>query len=289
MQAAFTGVFVDPEWLTGGVQFTDELFIAAPIQRVWSLTEDVEGWPVLTPTMTSIEVTSAGPLGPGSTARVRQPRLAPATWTVREFEPPHRFVWETRLRGVRMVGGHEVEPAPVGCRNRLTLELSGRGSALFGRLAGTALQRTIATENDGFRRAAEGLERPAYVDTQRITIEAGADVTWRAVEQYAEGIATHPRPLLSRALGLQPDAGFAIAECVPGRLLSLAGRHRFSRYVLDLRATATGTGTEVAAVSYADFPGLHGLAYRTAVIGSRGHVIAVRRMLREIRSRAVIN
>lgn len=281
--------FAHPSWLTGAVQFTDELIIAAPPHRVWALTEDVQGWPAITPTMTSIEVTSTGPIGPGSTVRVRQPRLPPAIWTVRAFEPEHRFVWETELGGVRMVAGHEVAPVPEGCRNRLTLALSGRGSAAFGRLAGTALQRAIATENDGFRRAAEGLERPSYVDTQRIRLAVDAEATWRAVEWYADGIAAHPRPLLSRALGLQPDTGFEIAERVPQRSVSLAGRHRFSRYVLDFRVVATEAGSEVAAVTYADFPGPHGLAYQTAIIGSRGHVIAVRRMLHEIRSRAMIN
>lgn len=76
---------------------------------------------------------------------------------------------------------------------------------------------------------------------------------------------------------------------MPERLLGLAGPHRFSRYALGFRITASGEGTEVAAVSYGDFPGLHGLAYRTVVVGSGGHVFALRRMLQQISSRALIN
>jgi hypothetical protein len=46
---------------------------------------------------------------------------------------------------------------------------------------------------------------------------------------------------------------------------------------------AAGSGCEVGLVTYADFPGPHGRAYRAAVVGSRGHVLAVRRMLAAIR------
>ena len=42
----------------------------------------------------------------------------------------------------------------------------------------------------------------------------------------------------------------------------------------------------MTAVTYADFPGPRGRAYRAAVIGSRGHVVAVRRILAAIRERA---
>ncbi len=70
-------------------------------------------------------------------------------------------------------------------------------------------------------------------------------------------------------------------------MLSLAGRHRFSRYVLDFRVEPDGDGgSVVTAVTYADFPGPRGAVYRTLVVGSRGHVLAVRRMLTGIRRRA---
>jgi hypothetical protein len=43
----------------------------------------------------------------------------------------------------------------------------------------------------------------------------------------------------------------------------------------------------VTAVTYAAFPGPRGFAYRTLVIGSRGHAVAVHRMLSAIRHAAL--
>lgn len=268
-----------------GVGIHDEIFISAPPERVWALTEDVEGWPQLTPTMTSVTRTGSGPFGVGSTARVAQPRLPAATWTVTELDPPHRFVWETRRNGVVITGGHEIVPVEGGCRNRLTVDLTGTGARALARLMGPALHRAVATENDGFRRAAEGLDRPAYVDEHRLGIDATPEAVWPALEAFAERLHGPQRGLLATLLGPEPASGFAVAERVPPRLLSLQGGHRFSTYALDFRVVATSEGTDVCAVTYADFPGLHGFAYRSAVIGTRGHAVAVRRMLRQVAAR----
>jgi hypothetical protein len=85
-------------------------------------------------------------------------------------------------------------------------------------------------------------------------------------------------------LGTDPAPGFAVAATLPGERLELAGRHRFARYVLafELRDGPPGI-TRLAAQSFAEFPGLHGRAYRALVIGTRLHVVATRRLLREIR------
>jgi hypothetical protein len=95
---------------------------------------------------------------------------------------------------------------------------------------------------------------------------------------------------LSWLLGTDPPGGFVVAEEIPNERLAMAGRHRFSRYLLvfDLSAAGSLDGeTTVTAKTYAAFPGPHGFAYRTLVIGSRGHAVAVHRMLRSIRHGAL--
>jgi uncharacterized membrane protein len=129
--------------------------IHAGADVVWSLTEDVEAWPSTTPTMTSVERLDDGPLRVGSRARIKQPRLRPRVWTVTELEAPRRFAWQAKLGTVTMTGGHTIEPTAEGCRNTLTLELSGPGSRLLGVLGGRSLAAALRTENEGFRRAAE--------------------------------------------------------------------------------------------------------------------------------------
>ena len=121
--------------------------IAAPPEAVWAVVEGVERWPSWTVTMTSVERLDSGPFRVGSRARVRQPRLLPATWTVTQHDPPHAFTWETTSPGLRMVAGHRVEAIPGGARVTLEVNSSGLLAALvdivFGKL-GTSYVETEA-------------------------------------------------------------------------------------------------------------------------------------------------
>jgi hypothetical protein len=56
--------------------------------------------------------------------------------------------------GVPMSATHIVEPTPTGCRNTLRLDLGGPGGRVLGTVLGRKLRSVLATENEGFRRAA---------------------------------------------------------------------------------------------------------------------------------------
>ena len=71
---------------------------------------------------------------------------------------------------------------------------------------------------------------------------------------------------------------------MPNQQLALAGRHRFSRYLLVFELDdLPGEESLLTARTYAEFPGLHGGVYRALVIGTRFHAVAVKGMLRSIR------
>jgi uncharacterized membrane protein len=140
--------------------------IPAPIARVWDLTVDIEQWPTLTPTILSVERLDGGPLRVGSRARVAQPRLPVAVWTVTELEPRTLFVWETRMRGARFVGSHLLSRTADGTRNTLTLDVDGWSAGLLSALAGSAMQQAIATENAGFLRVAQSTQQPGSEHTR---------------------------------------------------------------------------------------------------------------------------
>ena len=77
--------------------------------------------------------------------------------------------------------------------------------------------------------------------------------------------------------------GFALDDASPPKRLSLKGRHPFSVYKLVFELADEGCGhTRLRALTWAAFPGVPGKVYRALVIGSGGHRIVVRRMLKRI-------
>jgi len=134
------------------------------------------------------------------------------------------------------------------------------------------------------------------LDEHRITVSADAETTWHAVAAVAAGSAGRlatgyawavrcadwkaagPRPL---AVG-STVPGFRVVAADPPERLVLAGRHLFSDYRLAFRLEPDDGRTVVRAESRAVFPGLAGRGYRLLVIGSGGHVVGMRLLLRKI-------
>ncbi len=137
------------------MRWQNTVTIDAPVRRVWELTLDVERWPDYTPTMQSVRRLDSGPIAVGSTARIKQPGQAPAVWTVTGLIPEREFTWQTKRLGITMVGSHLLAPAERGCRNTLTLDVTGFGARLLGLLGGRAFAGALAKENHGFKVAAE--------------------------------------------------------------------------------------------------------------------------------------
>ena len=80
--------------------------------------------------------------------------------------------------------------------------------------------------------------------------------------------------------------GFRAVRVVTPREIALAGRHRFARYALTFRVEPREGGTTLRAVTHAEFPGVHGALYRALVVGTGGHRIVTRRILKAIARRA---
>ena len=142
--------------MTTNTILSSELLIEAEVERVWALTLDVERWPELTPTITRVERLDDGPMTVGSRARITQPGQRPAVWTVSRLDPGVAFEWWAKVGPVTMTGGHHLRPDDSGCVNLLTLDITGRGSRVVGRLVGRRIGTAIERENRGFKDAAEG-------------------------------------------------------------------------------------------------------------------------------------
>lgn len=141
-----------------------------------------------------------------------------------------------------------------------------------------------------------------YVDELSIAIGADREATWTALLQvversFASARGRGPARLLScedtEPSGPRPLAegsafpGFHVATAEAPSELGLAGRHRFSTYLLSFHLEeAAGGRTRLIAETRAAFPGLQGSAYRALVIGTRLHVVVTRRLLTATKRRA---
>jgi hypothetical protein len=144
------------------------------------------------------------------------------------------------------------------------------------------------------------IESLPHVDEHSVEVRATEPQTWDAL------VATLPRMIGGPLVRIfnpvwhleHPEAtgefgtigstlpGFVVARSVRPAVLALLGQHRFSRYALIFRIEKTDAGVRLRAETRADFPGAKGRVYRGLVIGTRGHVVAVRRMLGTVKSRA---
>lgn len=135
------------------------------------------------------------------------------------------------------------------------------------------------------------MEQLPYIDEHTLRIDAPAGVVWTALldmlrrqmggsERFARILGCDPAQGTAGFAGRPGDAvpGFRVVEAEPGRRLALRGRHRFANYAL----TFVIEGGSLRAQSHGEFPGILGWLYRAAVIGTGGHRLITRRMLRQV-------
>ena len=130
-----------------------------------------------------------------------------------------------------------------------------------------------------------------YIDEHRQPTRASREQLWSALlRELSRQMGGSAR--FARLLGCDPSAvspsfdghpgdtvpGFRVREAQPGYRLVLEGRHRFSRYEL----TFVLDGDQLRAQTHAAFPGVLGKIYRAAVIGTGGHRVITRRLLKRI-------
>ncbi|WP_102145292.1 hypothetical protein [Mycobacterium hubeiense] len=118
------------------------------------------------------------------------------------------------------------------------------------------------------------MKRLPYIDEHAISVPADRAQTWAALLQVMCRNPKDPNTV---------PIGFALDEATPRERFALKGRHPFSIYRLVFELDDDGPRrTRLRAGTWAAFPGLHGKLYRALVIGSGGHRIVVRRMLKRV-------
>jgi uncharacterized membrane protein len=136
------------------MRYEETTLIDAPVDLIWRLTSEIDGWPTFMPTVQRLERLDDGPLRVGSRARLKQPGQTTAVWTVTRIEPLREFTWETHRPGIRLTGQHLLEPAGDGTRNTLVLSTSGPAAGLFTALFGSMMRKSLRREAAAFARQA---------------------------------------------------------------------------------------------------------------------------------------
>ncbi|CNE17868.1 Polyketide cyclase / dehydrase and lipid transport [Mycobacterium tuberculosis] len=126
---------------------------AAP-ETVWNLLTDVEHWPDMTDSIDQVELLDK-PFAVSSRARVRQPKIPAAIWTVTDLKENESFTWESRSAGVTTTATHAMTPGENGVTVRLTLGQKGPLAPVIGLLTGRLTRRYVTMEADGLKAKAE--------------------------------------------------------------------------------------------------------------------------------------
>lgn len=129
-----------------------------------------------------------------------------------------------------------------------------------------------------------------FIDEHSREVEASAAAAWDAANHVVRrSFSGQAKSAVARVLGATQTelVGFRITTAHPPEILGLSGRHRFSAYELNFRVESLANNRSIVkAETRAAFPGLAGRAYKAAVIGTRGHVVAVNSLLGAIATRA---
>jgi uncharacterized protein YndB with AHSA1/START domain len=136
-------------------EFTLSIEIAAPPERVWAETIDIERWPEWTPTVKYAKRLDAGPITVGSRVRIDQPKLPPALWVVQELEPGRRMKLKSGLPGMFAIAHHRIEPRGTRTMVHLSIEFTGLFGGLLARWTRDMNHRYLALEASGLKRRCE--------------------------------------------------------------------------------------------------------------------------------------
>jgi len=96
------------------------------------------------------------PLGIGSRVRIEQPKLAPAVWTITDWQPESAFIWVSRRPGVVVTALHAIEGNSEGAsRVTLTVRFEGLLAPLIALLSGKLTQHYMGLEAAGLKQRCE--------------------------------------------------------------------------------------------------------------------------------------
>ncbi len=120
---------------------------------LWERVRNIEEWPKRTPSITSAQVDTEGPLAIGSRIIINQPGAPESTWTVTEYVEGNSFAYEMRRSDLVTTAHHVVEAElPSGSSLTLIFSMEGRLAKVWGFLMGRKIRKFLELEATGLTR-----------------------------------------------------------------------------------------------------------------------------------------
>jgi uncharacterized membrane protein len=130
--------------------------IDAPADVVWRVFSDVEKWPAMTESVTSLTALDGADLAMGRAYAIKQPKLPKATWRVTALTPAQSWEWTYAAPGNTTIGIHEVTAIGENrTRVRQAIVQKGIVGALIGKAMRSLTERYLDMEGAGLKKLAE--------------------------------------------------------------------------------------------------------------------------------------
>lgn len=134
---------------------TRKLVVNRDAHTVFSVLADVEKWNEWTKSITSISFLEKERFVVGGKARILQPRLSPAIWTITEIVENKSFTWMTKTLGVTITATHSLDSTLEGTIVELRLIYEGLLSGLVFRLFSKMAIQNLELEIKGLKAECE--------------------------------------------------------------------------------------------------------------------------------------
>ena len=133
--------------------------VLAPIETAWDVTQNIENWPLWTPTMEKVKKSSDTDISVGSEVLIKQPQLPETKWTVVELEKESIFSWSAKVKGMNITATHTLRELEGSVENKLTIEVSGILATLLWPLLRGKFNQALKQENLGFKEYCEKTQK----------------------------------------------------------------------------------------------------------------------------------
>ena len=135
------------------MQFEEQILISAPVEKIFALYANVNGWSSWDPDVKTSSIEGAFFSGANGTL---EPSKGPkAKITLTEVVPNRSFTVKSKLPLCDMYFEHELSGSPGKTKVVHRVVFDGLLSPLFGRLIGSQIRKGLPSTLQGLKRAAE--------------------------------------------------------------------------------------------------------------------------------------